>query len=157
RYAVIVNTLYLDRRLVGALARALRPGGLLLFETFTVDQLATGHPRNPSFVLAPGELPRLVGGLRVVAYREGPIERDGRLVHLASLAARAPGGCGGRAINGPGDRRRRARLGSRHEPAGDHRPGGHRAPRLRHPPRDLEPPRGRGAPARGERGDRDPG
>jgi len=90
RYALIVNTLYLDRDLSGALGRALRPGGLLVFETFTHDQLLTGHPRNPRFVLAPGELPRLFGGLRVVAHREGPVERDGRLVHLASLAARAP-------------------------------------------------------------------
>jgi SAM-dependent methyltransferase len=90
RYALIVNTLYLDRDLAGALARALRPGGLLLFETFTRDQLLTGHPRNPCFVLAPGELPRLFGGLRVLAHREGAVERDGRLVHLASLAARAP-------------------------------------------------------------------
>ena len=90
RYALIVNTLYLDRALAGRLARALRPGGLLLFETFTRDQLLTGHPRNPRFVLAPGELPRLFAGLRVLAYREGPVERDGRRVHLASLAARAP-------------------------------------------------------------------
>jgi SAM-dependent methyltransferase len=90
RYALIVNTLYLDRALADGLARALRPGGLLLFETFTRDQLLTGYPRNPCFVLAPGELPRLFGGLRVLAHREGPVERDGRLVHLASFAARAP-------------------------------------------------------------------
>ena len=90
RHALVVNTLYLDRALVPALARALRPGGLLLFETFTVEQLATGHPRNPAFVLAPGELLRLAAGLDVIAYSEGPTERDGRTVHLASLAARAP-------------------------------------------------------------------
>jgi SAM-dependent methyltransferase len=90
RYAIVVNTLYLDRALVPALARALRPGGLLLFETFTLAQLATGHPRNPEFVLASGELRRLAAGLRVVAYREGPVERDGVTLHLASLAAQAP-------------------------------------------------------------------
>lgn len=90
RYAVVVNTLYLDRALVPVLVRALRPGGLLLFETFTVEQLATGHPRNPDFVLRPGELRRLTAGLVVVAHREGPVEREGRTLHLASLAARAP-------------------------------------------------------------------
>ncbi|HLY37519.1 MAG TPA: class I SAM-dependent methyltransferase [Candidatus Binatia bacterium] len=90
RYALIVNTLYLDRHLADALARALRPGGLLLFETFSRNQLLTGHPRNPCFVLAPGELPRLFGGLQMLAHRDGPVERDGRVVHLASLAARAP-------------------------------------------------------------------
>ncbi len=90
RYAVIVNTLYLDRALFPRLVEALVPGGLLLFETFTAAQLATGHPRNPAFVLQPGELPRLASWMRIVAHREGPVERDGRTVHLASLAAHAP-------------------------------------------------------------------
>jgi tellurite methyltransferase len=67
RYALVVNTLYLDRALVPALVRALRPGGLLLFETFTTAQLASGHLRNPAFALAPGELPRLAQGLEVLA------------------------------------------------------------------------------------------
>jgi SAM-dependent methyltransferase len=90
RYTLVVNTLYLDRVLVPALVRALAPGGVLVFETFTRAQLATGHPRNPAFVLEPGELPRLVAPLRTLAYQEGPVERDGRTVHLASIAARAP-------------------------------------------------------------------
>ena len=90
RYAVVVNTLYLDRLLVPSLCRALRPGGVLLFETFTVEQLATGHPRNPAFVLWPRELLELVTGLEVLDYREGPAVRDGRTMHLAALAARAP-------------------------------------------------------------------
>jgi tellurite methyltransferase len=89
RYALVVNTLYLDRALVPRLVRALRPGGLLLFETFTAAQLASGHPRNPAFVLAPGELLRLVAGLEVLAYHEGAVERGGRSVHLASVAARS--------------------------------------------------------------------
>lgn len=90
RYAAVVNTLYLDRGLVPHLIDALLPGGILLFETFAQEQLATGHPRNPAFVLAPNELLRLVPSLRVLFYREGPIDRDGTIVHLASLVARAP-------------------------------------------------------------------
>lgn len=90
RYALVVNTLYLDRALVPALVRALVPGGLLLFETFTVAQLATGHLRNPAFALAPGEIRRLAADLEILAHAEGAVERDGRIVHLASLAARVP-------------------------------------------------------------------
>lgn len=90
RYALIVDTLYLDRARVPALRAALAPGGVLLFETFTVAQAATGHPRNPAFLLAPGELRALADGLQVFAYQEGPVERDGRIVHLAALAARRP-------------------------------------------------------------------
>jgi SAM-dependent methyltransferase len=89
RYAAVVNTLYLDRTLVPRLVSTLSPGGVLLFETFLEAQLATGHPRNPTFVLAAGELLRLTARLQVIAYGEGPVERDGTTVHLASLAARA--------------------------------------------------------------------
>jgi SAM-dependent methyltransferase len=90
RYAVVVNTLYLDRLLVPALVGSLLRGGLLLFETFLVEQLASGHPRNPDFVLAPNELLKLAAGLRVLAYREGPVRRGGQTLYLASLAASAP-------------------------------------------------------------------
>ena len=90
RYAAIVNTLYLDRALIPRLVDALLPGGILVFETFVVEQLAMGHPRNPAFVLGPNELLRSVPSLRVLVYREGAVERGGTTVHLASLVARAP-------------------------------------------------------------------
>lgn len=85
-YDLIVVVHYLHRPLVPALVRALAPGGWLLYETFTVDQAAFGHPKNPAFLLQHGELPRLVAPLEVVRQREG--EFDGRRV--ASVAARAP-------------------------------------------------------------------
>ena len=90
RYAAVIDTLYLERAVLPALAASLVPSGVLLFETFVVEQLATGHPRNPAYVLGPNELLGLLPGLRVLAFREGPVERDGRIVYLASLAARAP-------------------------------------------------------------------
>jgi SAM-dependent methyltransferase len=62
---------YLHRPLAPALSAALRPGGLLVYETFTVHQreLGTG-PRNPAFLLEPGELPRLFPELEVVSRGE---------------------------------------------------------------------------------------
>jgi len=84
-FDLIVVVHYLHRPLFPALVRALAPGGLLLYETFTVDQAALGHPKNPAFLLKPGELPRLVAPLHVVRQREG--EFDGRRV--ASVAARS--------------------------------------------------------------------
>jgi rhodanese-related sulfurtransferase len=77
---------YLHRPLLPALVRALAPGGLLLYETFTVDAARQGGPRNPDHLLLPGELPRLVAPLEVVRQREGEV--DGRAV--ASVAARKP-------------------------------------------------------------------
>ncbi len=84
-YDLIVVVHYLHRPLFPALVRALAPGGLLLCETFTVDQAARGHPKNPAFLLEHGELPRLVSPLKIVRQREG--EFDGRWV--AAVAARS--------------------------------------------------------------------
>jgi rhodanese-related sulfurtransferase len=79
---------FLHRPLFPALVRALRPGGVLLYETFTKDQARHGSPSNPEFLLEPGELPGLVAPLEVIRQREG--EHDGR--HLASVAARKSSG-----------------------------------------------------------------
>jgi len=74
---------YLHRPLMGSLRAALAPGGRLFCETFTVQQAEWGRPKNPAFLLNPGELPELVAPLPVVRSREG--EFDGRFV--ASVVA----------------------------------------------------------------------
>jgi len=89
-YDVIVVVHYLHRPLVPALLAALRPGGVLVYETFTTAQAARGKPTNPAFLLEPGELRRLVAPLDVVAWREGDF--DGRMV--ASVVAVKPAGAG---------------------------------------------------------------
>jgi hypothetical protein len=60
---------------------------VLVYETFTVDQAAHGHPRNPAFLLEHGELPRLVAPLDVLRQRDGLFE--GRRV--AGVVALRPG------------------------------------------------------------------
>lgn len=87
-FDLIVVVHYLHRPLFPALVRALVSGGLLLYETFTVDQAALGHPKNPAFLLKHGELPRLVAPLAVVRRREG--EFDGRRVSaVAAIRSRS--------------------------------------------------------------------
>lgn len=83
-YDLILVVHYLHRPLFPALRRALRPGGLLLYETFTVEQAQRGHPRNPAFLLERGELMRLAAPLTILRQREG--EFDGR--HVSGVAAR---------------------------------------------------------------------
>ncbi|MGH9866985.1 MAG: rhodanese-like domain-containing protein [Candidatus Polarisedimenticolia bacterium] len=90
-YDLVIVIHYLHRPLLPSLARTLRPGGILLYETFTRDQAQRGHPRNPDFLLDPGELPRLVAPLEILRQREG--EFEGRCV--AGVAAR-------RNVVGPG-------------------------------------------------------
>lgn len=82
---------FLFRPLAGAIERALAPGGLLLYETFSMQHRETGRgPRREAFYLASGELPSLFPNLDVIAHVEGP---DGGSPPdiTARLAARKPG------------------------------------------------------------------
>jgi tellurite methyltransferase len=85
-YDLILVVHYLHRPLFPAIVTALRPGGLLLYETFTVDQAKRGKPTTPAFLLEHGELPRLVSPLEILRERDG--EYDGRMV--AAVAATPP-------------------------------------------------------------------
>lgn len=69
-FDVMVVSCFLDRSLAGPLVAALRPGGLLFYETFTREKARPGGPSNPDYLLAPNELLALFRGLRVVVYRE---------------------------------------------------------------------------------------
>lgn len=83
-YAGVVVTCYLHRPLFPHLIEALRPGGVLIYETFALGQERYGRPRNPAHLLLPGELLELArGGLRVTAYEDvtdaAPLRRMQRL------------------------------------------------------------------------------
>lgn len=70
-YALILCVQYLQRSLFGQIARALAPGGMLLFETYTRAQLEfPGGPRDPEHLLAHGELRTAFPSLRLLFYRE---------------------------------------------------------------------------------------
>lgn len=84
RYDAVVVINYLHRPLMSVLIEALVPGGVLIYETFTVGQAQRGHPRNPDFLLRDGELRDLAKPLEIVRWREGDVQ--GKLV--ASIVAR---------------------------------------------------------------------
>ncbi len=70
-FALILCVNYLQRSLFSQIARALVPGGMLLFETYTRAQLEfAGGPRNPEYLLEPGELRVGFPSLRLLFYRE---------------------------------------------------------------------------------------
>ena len=69
-FDVIVVSHYLQRDLADALMAALRPGGLLFYQTFTRERVDSSGPRNPGFRLARNELLALFSGLVLRAYRE---------------------------------------------------------------------------------------
>jgi tellurite methyltransferase len=86
-YDLILCTRYLQRTLFPLICRALRPGGMLLFETYTQAQLQfDGGPRHPDHLLEAGELRRAFPELSVLFYRELCAGQG-----IASLAAQQRG------------------------------------------------------------------
>ena len=82
---------FLYRPLAPAIATLLAPGGLLLYETFTIHQknLSQG-PRNPAFLLESGELTTLFPTLEILAFEELTLSEPWPQ-SVARLVARRPG------------------------------------------------------------------
>jgi len=55
-YGAVLVFRYLHRPLMPFIRNAVRPGGFVFYETYTVDQRRFGKPRNPDHLLRPGEL-----------------------------------------------------------------------------------------------------
>lgn len=88
-YDVIVQINYLQRDLFAALARALRPGGLLILETFTrADRDELGNGVDAPYLLDVGELPAAFRDLEVIDHREAVVERGSRRRAVGGLVAR---------------------------------------------------------------------
>ncbi|MBM3510753.1 MAG: class I SAM-dependent methyltransferase [Alphaproteobacteria bacterium] len=92
RFDGIVVTNYLHRPLFPALARALNPGGILIYETFARGNERFGRPRNPDHLLKPGELLAAFAQLHVIAYGCGAIgdERPRVVARLCAARAETP-------------------------------------------------------------------
>jgi SAM-dependent methyltransferase len=70
--AAILVFRFLFRPLAPAIVEALAPGGLLLYETFTLHQRQLAHgPVNPAFLLHDGELAEAFPALETLHYWEG--------------------------------------------------------------------------------------
>ena len=81
---------FLHRPLAPEIERVLAPGGVLVYETFTVHQRELGYgPKNPAFLLEPGELARLFPGLATLHFEEGRYEQP-KPQETARLLARKP-------------------------------------------------------------------
>ena len=92
RFDVIVVSRFLERSLAPALAAALRPGGILFYQTFTRERVTGRGPRSDRFRLARGELLELFRALELLVYREEGSAGDTArgLRDEAQLVARRP-------------------------------------------------------------------
>lgn len=69
-YDVIVVSRFLDRTLCNAIMAALKPKGLLFYQTFTRNKLDQQGPSNPAYLLDRNELLHLFSPLTLVFYQE---------------------------------------------------------------------------------------
>ena len=87
RFDVVAVFYYLHRPLVSVLKRSLRPGGILVYKTYTLKQRRFGAgPRNPDYLLRANELRTLFAEFRILVYRE-QCENEA----TAALIAQRPG------------------------------------------------------------------
>ncbi len=82
-FDVIVVSYFLDRDLTGPLQQALKPGGLLYYQTFSGTQRNGRGPSNPAYRLKRNELLKLFSDLNPVFYDESGQDIDGECQFIA--------------------------------------------------------------------------
>lgn len=85
-YDVVIAFNYLHRPLMPPIRDAVKPGGLIYYQTFTTRQAERGRPTNPAFLLREGELPQLVAPFVVLRSREGAFDD----AFVSSIVAQRP-------------------------------------------------------------------
>lgn len=86
QYSLVIVFFFLRRKLFPALMRALKPGGTLIYRTYTLAQLAFDRgPRDPRYLLQPGELRQAFSELEILDYEESAIDKG-----VAEMVARKP-------------------------------------------------------------------
>jgi len=91
-FSAIIVFRYLHRALFEQIKQAVIPGGYVVYETFTVDQPQFGRPKNPKFLLKPGELVETFSDWQVIHSFEGIVEANNESGKqaVAQIIARKP-------------------------------------------------------------------
>jgi SAM-dependent methyltransferase len=86
KYDLITCICYAQRNLIPQIKDGLKKGGMVLFETYTIDQLKYGTdapgPKNPAYLLKHNELLDLFRDFHILYYREGEIASDKSVASL---------------------------------------------------------------------------
>ena len=87
-FSAIIGFRYLHRPLFPAIKNAVEPGGLVVYETFTIENQRFGRPNNRDFLLQPGELKTIFQDWQIIFYFEGVLHKPERAI--AQIVARKP-------------------------------------------------------------------
>ncbi|MCE9679361.1 class I SAM-dependent methyltransferase [Shewanella sp. AS1] len=88
QFDIVIIFNYLHRPLFEPLKRLIRPGGLIVYETFLTEQANVGRPKNPDFLLHPGELMQVFDSFTPLHYFEGNVGCEQQPCFKAQLIAR---------------------------------------------------------------------
>ena len=89
KYDLVVNMNYLNRRFYHQIKEALKPNGVVIFETFIIAHGDFDNPQNPEYLLRQNELLHAFIGLDIIYYEErDDINLRGEKTRVASLVAR---------------------------------------------------------------------
>ena len=83
-YDLIICFNYLYRPLIPMIKEGLRKGGIVIYETYLVEQADYGKPKNPAYLLKHNELLDMFRDLRCLRYREGMIAGRGFVAGLVA-------------------------------------------------------------------------
>jgi tellurite methyltransferase len=86
-YNVIICFNYLQRSLMQDIRNGVKRGGVVVYETYIVDQAQYGKPKNPDYLLRHNELLDIFRDFRCLRYREGLFQDRTRLKAIASIIA----------------------------------------------------------------------
>jgi SAM-dependent methyltransferase len=81
-YDLIICFNYLQRDLISQIKAGLRSGGMIVYETYTVDQVQFGKPKNPDHLLKQNELLDMFRDFRCFYYREGVLEEQRAIARI---------------------------------------------------------------------------
>lgn len=87
QFDLITTVRFLSRESFDYIQQAIRPGGFVLFQTFTEGVEKFDSPKNPNFILKAGELAQVFAGYNIIIDRIDTLN-DGRPV--ASFLAQKP-------------------------------------------------------------------
>jgi tellurite methyltransferase len=92
-YDVIICFNYLQRSLMGQIKDGIKTMGVICYETYIIDQLQFGKPRNPQHLLEHNELLQVFKDFRCLRYREGIIQgARGKKAVASIIAQKVPQG-----------------------------------------------------------------
>ncbi|MBC8554301.1 MAG: methyltransferase domain-containing protein [Candidatus Brocadiales bacterium] len=86
KYDLITCFYYTQRSLIPQIKDGLKKGGMVMLETYSIDQLKYGKdapgPKNPAYLLTHNELLNSFRDFRILYYREGEIAENKSVVSL---------------------------------------------------------------------------